>query len=200
MAPKTPRKPTKASVKAKADRAEARAKGKPVIDETSETGPLNPPETRKRYPHPGQPEKYDPAYCELVLEWGQQGKSKTWMAAELGIAKQTLANWADQHPEFLAALTRAKTLEQKWWEDAGQRNLTTSGFAQTMWGRSMAARFPDEWRETSRQEIGGKDGGPLQVDVADVSALEVARWVADVLTTGASLPAKAITDESEEKP
>lgn len=85
--------------------------------------------------------------CERVVEWGREGKSRAWIAAELGITKQTLNEWDKQHPLFSESLARAKVLEQKWWEEAGQKNLATQGFAQSMWSRSMAARFPDDWRE-----------------------------------------------------
>jgi hypothetical protein len=42
-----------------------------------------------------------------------------------------------------------------------------------------------------------RNGGPLEVDVADVTHLELARFVADVLTTAAAVP--AIADETEDK-
>jgi hypothetical protein len=61
--------------------------------------------------------------------------------------RQTLHNWEDQHEEFLDAMARAKQLEQRWWEDAGQVGMMTQGFGQSVWSRSMAARFPEDWRE-----------------------------------------------------
>ena len=33
-----------------------------------------------------------------------------------------------------------------------------------LWSRSMAARFPREYRENSKVEVVGKDGGPIEVD------------------------------------
>lgn len=121
--------------------------------------------------HPGgRPSKYDPAYCEKVLEWGRLGKSRAWIAAEIGVCKQTLANWEAEHPEFLGSLTRAKVLEQQWWEDAGQSGMTGDKFNGQVWGRSMAARFPDDWRETTRQENTGANGGPIKVENSDAVA------------------------------
>jgi hypothetical protein len=98
---------------------------------------------------PWRPTKYDESYCDKAIEWGRLGKSRTWIAAELGVCKQTLVNWENAHPDFLAALTRAKALEQQWWEDAGQNGMTGDKFNGQVWGRSMAARFPDDWREKS---------------------------------------------------
>lgn len=89
----------------------------------------------------------------MVIEWGRQGKSRAWIAAKLDIAKSTLQLWESEHDDFSAALARAKTLEQMWWEDAGQENMLTQGFNASVWNRSMAARFPDEWRESTKNEV-----------------------------------------------
>lgn len=107
----------------------------------------------------GRPTDYRPEYCERVIEFGAEGKSLTWMAAELGIAKATLQNWERDIPEFLAAMTQARALSQSWWEDAGQDNmLMTPGqgtFNASVWSRSMAARFPEDWRENKGVELSG---------------------------------------------
>lgn len=109
----------------------------------------------------GRPSDYDPAYCERVIELGAQGKSKAYMAAQIGVNRQTLENWAAQHEEFLGALTHALLLSQVWWEDAGQNGMAADKFNGQVWSRSMAARFPEDWRETARRELTGADGAPL---------------------------------------
>jgi hypothetical protein len=118
--------------------------------------------------HPGgRPTDYRPEYCELVIEYGKQGKSVAWMAAELGVAKQTLQNWCDAFPEFLGAFTRSRLESQRWWEDAGQANMLLAPgqgtFNASVWSRSMAARFPEDWREKSGVELTGANGGPVAV-------------------------------------
>jgi transposase len=113
----------------------------------------------------GRPSEYDPAYCERVIALGKQGKSKVVMAAELGVTKPTLENWARQHPEFLSALGLAMTHAQVWWENAGQKGLTAEKFNASIWSRSMAARFPEDWRENSRHEHTGPNGGPIQHEI-----------------------------------
>lgn len=109
-----------------------------------------------------RPSSYDPAYCDAVIAWGEQGKSVTWMAAELDVSKQTLHNWAAEFPEFLDALTRAKAKAQKWWEDAGQAGLAMPGFNGSVYAKSMAARFPEDWRDNKAVELTGANGGPVQ--------------------------------------
>jgi hypothetical protein len=109
-----------------------------------------------------RPTSYRPEYCDQVVAWGAEGKSITWMAAELDVAKQTLHNWAAEFPEFLDALTRAKAKAQRWWEDAGQAGLLAPGFNGSVYAKSMAARFPEEWRDNSKVELTGANGGPVQ--------------------------------------
>lgn len=110
-----------------------------------------------------RPTDYQPEYCDQVIEYGSRGKSITWMAAEIGVARQTIHNWMQQHPEFLDAITRAMALSQQWWEDAGQGGMVGPGFNASVWSRSMAARFPEEWREKSETALTGANGGPVQV-------------------------------------
>lgn len=113
----------------------------------------------------GRPSDYDPSFCEQAIEFGKQGKSKAYMAAQFGVARQTLDNWTQAHPEFLDAITRAMALAQAWWEDAGQTGMTADKFNASVWSRSMAARFPDDWREVSRHENTGANGGPMETTV-----------------------------------
>lgn len=107
----------------------------------------------------GRPTDYRPEFCEQVIEWGKQGKSKTWMAASLDVCKVTFYNWEQTHPDFMNATTRAMAYSQKWWEDAGQDGMTANMFNSTVWAKNMAARFRDEW--TDRQEITGAGGAAL---------------------------------------
>jgi hypothetical protein len=97
----------------------------------------------------GRPTDYKPEYCGLVVLWGKQGKSRAWMCAEFDVVDQTVRNWEAAHPEFLDAITRGLKLSQKWWEDKGQDSLDKAGFQGSVWSRSMAARFPNDWREKS---------------------------------------------------
>ena len=108
-----------------------------------------------------RPTDYDPSYCEQVIAWGSEGKSVTWMAAQLDVSKQTVHNWAAAHPEFLDALMRAKTKAQAFWEDLGQSGMYTPAFNASVYTKSMAARFPDDWRDNNKVELTGANGGPV---------------------------------------
>lgn len=121
----------------------------------------------------GRPSDYDPAYCDKVIELGDIGASLAEMAYECGVCRNTLKNWREKHPEFLTALTRAELASQVWWEKQGRIGMTADKFNASVWSRSMAARFPDDWREVSRKELTGQDGGPV------VTAVESRRVIID---------------------
>ena len=85
------------------------------------------------------------------------GKSKAWMCAHMGVSRQTVEDWTKAHPEFLDAIMRAMLMSQAWWEDMGQDNMislpATGSLNGSVWSRSMAARFPADWREKTEQKI-----------------------------------------------
>lgn len=103
-----------------------------------------------------RPSTYDSSYCDQVIEWGAQGKSITWMAAEIGVSRECIYEWARVHPDFSDALSRARAKAQQWWEDLGQSGIYAPAFNGSVWVKSMAARFPEDWREKTEQKIEGE--------------------------------------------
>lgn len=109
----------------------------------------------------GRPSKYDPAYCDEVIDLGREGKSIAQMCAHFDISRQTIDNWASQYPDFLEALSRAKVHAQAWWEAKGVEGMEADKFNAAVWKKSMEARFREDY--TERQELTGANGGPVQV-------------------------------------
>lgn len=116
-----------------------------------------------KHARPGQPTLYKSDFCALAVLLGAEGKSFTQIAAHIGVSRESIYEWARVHPEFSDALSRARMLSQSWWEDAGQKYLTMPGFQASMWAKNMSCRFPDDWRDITRSEQTGKDGGPIAV-------------------------------------
>jgi len=116
----------------------------------------------------GRPTKYDPAYCERVIELGKQGKSRWQIASELGITPTNLANWEIAHEDFQRALSIARLDALAYWEEMAHLHMIeTPGGPKLntgLWSRSMAARFPEQYRENSKVELTGKNDGPVQVE------------------------------------
>lgn len=113
----------------------------------------------------GRPSLYDPSFCDEVVALGRVGKSVEQIAAILNVSLRTMYSWRDAHEEFLHALDDAKTYEQAWWEEQAAaymvENKESDRLNASLWSRSMAARFPKKYRESTKTEITGADGAPL---------------------------------------
>lgn len=110
----------------------------------------------------GRPSEYDPAFCDVVIRCGAEGKSRAQIAAELEVSRNTVHEWSQAHPEFADALQRAKDLELAWWEEVARKGVNKgSQVNATLWGRAVSGRFPTEpYRE--RTEVSGPNGGPIE--------------------------------------
>lgn len=118
----------------------------------------------------GRPTAYKPEYCDQVVEWGKQGYSRTEIANALDVVRSTLANWEAVHPEFLVAMERSKQASQSWWEQQGRMGVWNERDGRTinaaLYSRSMAARFPEDWRENNKTTISGDPDSPLRTENA----------------------------------
>ena len=97
----------------------------------------------------------------MVIALGEEGQSQMQISAEIDVDRGTMLSWATQHPEFSTALTRAKELEQAWWEKRAQGALENKDFNANLWAKSVAARFRKDYGDHVVQEHVGKDGEPL---------------------------------------
>lgn len=121
----------------------------------------------------GRPSKYDPSFCAIVIAAGEQGKTLAGMAEDLDIDRDTLNRWRDAHPEFCRAVKRGLQKAQAWWEDQGR--VATfggiDGFNATSYIFQMKNRFREDWNDTIKQEVTGKDGGPIETEDKGASKL-----------------------------
>lgn len=108
----------------------------------------------------GRPSKYDPVYCERVIELGKEGASKAEMAADLGVWYSTFDLWTSTHSEFSEAVKEALRQSQAWWERQGR--LATfggvEGFNATSYIFQMKNRFSDDWKDKRHEEVSGSIG------------------------------------------
>lgn len=93
--------------------------------------------------------KYKPEYCERVIELGKLGKSAAQMAAQFGVCRETVINWAKDHKEFQTAYARATVLSQQWWEDLGGKAVKgeLEGFNHHVYNLVMKGRYRDDYSE-----------------------------------------------------
>jgi hypothetical protein len=136
----------------------------------------------------GRPSSYDPAYCDQVVELGAQGKSRVQISALIGVHRSTLDDWAKAHPEFSEALTRAKELEQHWWEEQAQLGLWSKEFNAPLWKANVAGRF--------REAYGDKQTITHEGDLSGLSQDELDRRIAEKLAA-LGLPTPEASDDTD---
>lgn len=105
----------------------------------------------------------EPKHCAIAIRCGMDGQSLVQIAAEIGIHRQNLNRWRDQHPEFNDACAIAQVQAQAWWERKGQDFVVEVPDAprlnSAVWQRVMLSRFKEDY--TERKEITGANGEPL---------------------------------------
>jgi hypothetical protein len=116
----------------------------------------------------GRPSKYKPEYCEAVIAHMSDGASLTSFAAEIDVARSTINEWMEEHPQFSESVKRGKAKCAAWWERKGREGA--SGEAQVnptlvIFGlKNMAG---EDWRE--KQEIDHKSSdssmSPTRIEI-----------------------------------
>ena len=112
----------------------------------------------------GRPTDYDPAYCELAIEFLADGYSLAALAGEIGVARSTIYEWRANHEEFSDAVKRGQAKAILWWEKANRSLATTGEGNATAIVFGLKNRASDEWRDVKSTEISGPDGGPVKLD------------------------------------
>jgi len=109
----------------------------------------------------GRPSKYDPVYCDQILEDAKEGLSLTAFAGGIGVARSTINEWMGAHPEFSEAVKkhaaiRTRVLEQGLLSSEQGPRVTARIFA-------LKNAAPEEWRDLKAMELSGPEGGPIPV-------------------------------------
>jgi transposase len=86
-----------------------------------------------------------------------EGASLTSFAAEIGVARSSINEWMEQHPEFSEAVHIAKAKCGAWWEKQGRNIAVGNGGpgASTMAIFGMKNMAPDDWQDKQVREHQG---------------------------------------------
>jgi hypothetical protein len=121
------------------------------------------PESIKR--SAGRPSKYDPAFCERVIELATaEGLSWGACAGDIGVSRQTLTAWADAHPEFLDAKRISEARSQLFWERKLSKLADQGGAgpgASTAIVFALKNRAKEDWRDVVEQKHSGDASAPI---------------------------------------
>lgn len=118
--------------------------------------------------------KYDPEYAIKLIELMADGLTLTAACGELRIAKQTVYNWQNQHPEFkeaceIALMARQALLERKFLDTKLASDVTKYIFA------LKTAKTSNDWKETNSVELSGPNGDPIKSEISVVEYVIVDR-------------------------
>jgi transposase len=106
----------------------------------------------------GRPTKYDPAYCDVAIEYLADGYSVTALAGHIGVARSTVFKWADENPIFSDALRTGQAKAAMWWEETlrdvarnGQGNASAAIFG-------VKNRSSENWKDKQEHDLTSSDG------------------------------------------
>lgn len=104
----------------------------------------------------GRPSKYDPSFCELVVEHCKEGASLTSFAAEVGVCRDTVSEWMAVHEDFSVAASRAKAACAAWWERVSRQNALSGEGNATLCVFGLKNMGAADWSDKQQVEHSGK--------------------------------------------
>ena len=107
----------------------------------------------------GRPTKYDPKYCQMVIDHMTDGSSLTSFAAEIDVARSTINEWMYNNPDFSEAVKRGKAKCAAWWERAGRLGaIGAMDVNPTLVIFGLKNMSPDDWRDKQELDHTSSDG------------------------------------------
>lgn len=101
----------------------------------------------------GRPTKYDPAYCDDVIEFMARGYSLEAFCGMIQVARSTLNKWMADHIEFAEAVAIAKPCRTYKLEE---RLMNGDGKSSARDIFALKNASPDEWRDRREVEHQGR--------------------------------------------
>ena len=105
----------------------------------------------------GQPTKYKPEYCEMLIEHMSKGFSYETFAAVVNVDRDTIYNWEKLFVQFSDAKKKAFAQCQFFWENTGAIAMMggVKNFSAPMWIFNMKNRF--KWHDNVQVDLNDKN-------------------------------------------
>ena len=104
----------------------------------------------------GRPTKYDPKYCQLLLDHMAKGYSFETFVAVADVCRATLYNWLETYPDFKQAKEKAFARSLHYFEtlafDFLEKPQEHKGFHYGLWRFIMQNRFPAIYGDRKEKE------------------------------------------------
>jgi transposase len=111
----------------------------------------------------GRPSKYNPDFCNTVIDEMAQGSSIEELQLVLNVHKDTIYEWMKEYSDFSDAVKRGIALSEGWWRTEGRKALRERDFNYTGWYMNMRNRFG--WSDKTDVNHSGKLEGNNQMTV-----------------------------------
>lgn len=82
-----------------------------------------------------------------MIEHMSDGASIASFAAEIGVARSTINEWMEQHPQFSEAVKIAKAKCAAWWERQGRLLAVNGGGNATLVIFGLKNMAEDDWKD-----------------------------------------------------
>lgn len=128
----------------------------------------------------GRPTKYEPEWMNAkIVELMKGGRSKTQVAAALGINRDSLYEWCKNNTEFSDTMKWGETLSQSWWEDRLIDAVYDKDINMRALEINVKNRFRDHWGD--RQVIAHTTAGlgDLTDEELDMIENSIGRKISD---------------------
>lgn len=100
----------------------------------------------------GRPTKYDPKYCEELINHMARGLSYESFAGFICVAISTIYKWEKEHPEFSEAKKEGQARSMYSWELSGIKGMHSKNpFNASVWIFNMKNRF--NWRDRVDNQV-----------------------------------------------
>ena len=103
----------------------------------------------------GRPSTYDPAYCDQIVEFCQDGSSISSFAASIRVARSTINVWMADNADFSEAVKTAKAAVASWYDKAARKIVIDGGGNATLCIFGLKNFDPDDFRDKTETEHSG---------------------------------------------
>lgn len=110
----------------------------------------------------GRPSKYNPEYCQQVIDHCSAGKSLKSFACSIDVHMDTLLEWKSKYPEFSVAYETAKQKAEMWWEDIATAAVNDKRKYINVDLYKFMAKVRFRWSDAQQVEITTNDSKELE--------------------------------------
>jgi hypothetical protein len=110
----------------------------------------------------GRPTKYDPKYCQMLIEHMAKGLSYETFGASIKVAQSTVERW-EQHEEFSGAKKEAFDRCRLFWENVGINGLWNHKDGPSLNTGNYVFQMKNRFKWTDRLDTNTNHSGKIDI-------------------------------------